>query len=461
MRRKLIRAEQWLVAVLILAIGLSSYGCSDSVSISEEVQVPLSSLTVTPGALQPTFSSNTTNYAVNAPTSANSITVTATPKSSTTTMTINEIVTPSGQGRLVPLGQPGTTTTISIVLTSQNGTESTYTVTVTRLLSSDNNLKTLTVTGGTSTFSLSPTFLPSTLDYSVNVANTVPQVTVSVTKSDPAAALNILIGSVLIPSVSPPDQANIPLGDPGTATLVSIEVTAPNGSKKTYRITVHRLSGDNNLKKLTVTPGTFNRPFDPGFTDYIVDVASDVDKVTISATKSDRNAAMDGSVTAGPGTESGTATLDLGGQGTSTDFLITVAAPDPNVPPREYKITVHRATPAAPPTPTGAPDLIAEDDSCLRDLFTNNCIPPTSDNDDITNVTTPRFTVAMPAAGETPNLYVDGVKVKEGFDQGTNTLTPPTPLNDGAHSITYTVSNVGGESAQSPSLIVTINTSSP
>lgn len=460
MRRNLICARRCFITALILAIGLSAYGCSDSASVSDDVQVPLSSLTVTPGSLRPAFFSNTTNYTVNAPTSATSVTVKATPKDSTVIMTINGILTAAGQGRSVTLGAPGSTTTITILLEAQNGTETTYTVNVTRLLSSDNNLSALDVTPG----DLNPPFDPETLDYTVNVGVLVDSVTVSATKSDQNAVMVITwaTGSVTIgPGDNSPGQGNIPLGAPGTATPVSIEVTAPNSSKKTYQVTINRLSGDNNLSALTVMPGDLVPAFDRDTLAYTVNVSTDVTQVTVAATKSDPNAAMTGSVTAGAGIPTGTEPITLGGPGSDTDVLITVAAADPTVPHKNYLITIKRATPAAPSAPTIAPDLIAEDDSCLRDLLTNNCIPPTSDNDDITNVTTPRFTVATPAAGETPNLYVDGVKVKEGFDQGTNTLTPPTPLNDGAHSITYTVSNVGGESAQSPSLIVTIDTVAP
>src|SRR6185437_8478130 len=138
MRRNLICSGQWFVAVLLLAISLSAYGCKDSVSVSEDVQVPLASLTVTPGTLQPGFFSNTTNYTVNAPTSATSVTVTAIPKDNTATVTINKAVTTHLS---VPLGGPGSLTTITIVLSSSTGGETTYTVNVTRLLSSDNNLR--------------------------------------------------------------------------------------------------------------------------------------------------------------------------------------------------------------------------------------------------------------------------------------------------------------------------------
>ncbi|BFU89684.1 MAG: hypothetical protein NTAFB01_08710 [Nitrospira sp.] len=446
MKRNRICTGQWFVAVLALAIGLSSYGCKDTVSVSEDVQVPLAGLTVTPGALQPAFFSNTTNYMVDAPTSADKVTVSATPKDNTTTVTINGAIITQ---RSVPLGAPGSTTIITIVLDAPNGAESTYTVNVTRLLSSDNNLSALDVTPGT----LTPAFASDTEDYTVNVGFLVNSVDVSATKSDRNAAMVISwpTGSVTIePGDNSPGQAPILLNGPGTATPVTITVTAPNGTAKTYTITINKLSGNNDLKTLSVVEGPLNPTFASGITVYTVDVGSDIDKVTISATKSDPNAAMSGSVTAGPGTELGTATLDLGGQGTSTDFFITVAAPDPGAPSKEYKITVHRATPAAPSAPTVAPDLISEDDSGLLNA------------DNITNVTTPRFQIPQPGAGETPSLYVDGVVIVGAtFDPATNTLKPVDPLSFENHAITYTLTNAGGESAQSPSLPVLISLLSP
>lgn len=435
-------------AVLVVVIGLGAYGCGDSVSVSDDVEVPLSSLTVTPGTLQPAFSSNTTNYTVNAPTSADKVTVTARPKDSTTTMEINGIPTAAGQGQSVPLGSPGTITTISIALTSQTGTESTYTVNVTRLLSSNNNLSTLDVTPG----DLNPPFDPNTENYTVDVVVLNQQVSVTAKLQDTGASMTIN-GQ----ATRSGEARTIDIGPPGSNTRVDIIVRASNGSTKTYRITVNHLSGDNNLSALSVTPpGTLPPPgFVPSTLNYTVDVASDVDKVTISATKSDVNASMSGRLTAGPGIATDTETLPLGGEGTSTDFLITVAAPDPNVPPKDYTITVKRATPAAPLAPTVAPDLISEDDSCTRDLF-NNCIPST-DEDNITNVTTPRFRIPPPAVGETSSLYVDGNKVDAIFDPVANTLVPTAALIFGSHPITYTVANAGGESAQSPPLIVFIS----
>ncbi|MGE0645182.1 MAG: cadherin-like beta sandwich domain-containing protein [Nitrospira sp.] len=239
-----ISGPRW-AAGLIIAIAVSAYGCGDSASVSEDVEVPLSSLAVSPGSLRPAFSPNTTSYQFNAPTAASSVTVTAAPQNSTTTMTINGNQTAAEQVRSIPLGPPGSTIPIPITLTSQTGGESTYTVTITRLLSSDNNLKTLTVTQGT----LSPAFASDQLTYTVDVATNISTVTLTATKSDPEA--------VISDGLNNDGRAEIPLGGPGTNKTVSITVTAPNGSSQTYIVTINRAaSGNNNLSALRVEAET-------------------------------------------------------------------------------------------------------------------------------------------------------------------------------------------------------------
>lgn len=84
-----------------------------------------------------------------------------------------------------------------------------------------------------------------------------------------------------------------------------------------------------------------------------------------------------------------------------------------------------------------------------------------SNTDNATRINTPAIAIAAPGAGETPSLYVDGVKVAATFDPATNTLTPTVPLADGPHSVTYTLTNANGESAQSPALAVVIDTIAP
>jgi hypothetical protein len=326
-------------AVLVVAIGLSSYGCGDSASISDVPQVPLSSLTVTPGTLQPAFSSNVSNYTVDAPTAATSVTVTAAPTDSTTTMTINGVPTAAGQGRSIPLGPPGSTTTITIALSSQVGAEGAYTVTVTRLLSSDNNLSALSVTPGR----LVPAFTSSTTTYTVDVGTKVTTVSIAGTKSDPNAV--ILIGSVSIPAGTASGQATIPLNGPGTTTPIPVEVTAPNGDKKAYSITVNRAapSSNNNLSGLTVTPGTLSPAFDSNQLTYTVDVAFDIAGVLVTATKADADAVISGDLP-----NEGRATIPLDGPGTSKTISIIVTAQ--NGDRKTYTITINRLAPSTDST---------------------------------------------------------------------------------------------------------------
>ena len=126
---------------------------------------------------------------------------------------------------------------------------------------------------------------------------------------------------------------------------------------------------------------------------------------------------------------------------------ITDAAGNPGAMSAPFDITLDRGLPTPP---SSAPDMTDGTDSGSSTIDNN-----TSD-------TTPEFVIAAPSAGETPSLYVDGIKVPATFDALTNTLTPTSPLSAGAHTISYTLTDASGnESAQSPGLPVTIDTAAP
>lgn len=309
-----------------MVLCVTFYGCKDSSSISDKPDVPLASLSITPATLQPAFSSDTTSYRAEAPTAATSVTVTATPQDSTVSVSIDGAVTTQ---RSIALDQPGSTKTIPIVLTTQTGTESTYSVEVTRLLSSDNNLKTLAVTPGP----LSPTFRPDHLTYSVDVATTVTSVTVTASKSDPNA--------VISGNLTNEGAATIQLDGPGSSKTITMTVTAPNQTSKTYRITINRAaSSNNNLSALSVTPGSLSPSFAAGTLAYTLEVGTKVTSVTVVATKADSNAVISGDLP-----NEGRAIIQLDGPGTQKDVSIHVAAQDGTV--KTYRITVNRAAPSS------------------------------------------------------------------------------------------------------------------
>jgi Cadherin-like beta sandwich domain len=437
MKQNLIPTGQWLVTALLLAIGLSAYGCADTASVSEDVAAPLASLTVTPGTLQPGFLANTTNYAVSAPTSATSVTVTAVPKDNTSIVTIDGFATSQ---RSVTLGGPGSTKTILIVVETQTGLETTYTITVTRLLSSDNNLSALTVTPG----SLAPAFTSNTLDYTANVATNVTSVTVSATKSDPNAVIS---GSLTAGAGIATGQATIQLGGPGTATPVTITVTAPNGSAKTYTITVNRLSNDNNLSALSVTPGSLDPAFTANTLTYTVNVATDVTEVTVTATKSDSNAVLSGSVAdPGVGQATGQATIPLGGPGTATPVSITVTSPNGNS--KTYAITVNRAAPSS----NNNLSALSITPGSLDPAFAASTLLY------MVNVATDVTEVTVTATKSDPNAVLSGSVADPGAGQATGQAT--IPLN-GAGTPTSISITVTAPSGASQTYTLTVNRAAP
>jgi hypothetical protein len=417
----------------------------------------LQSLTVSSGTGTTnliSFSSGTLGYSVNVASTVTSVTVRPTlpPNSNASMSLIVNSGQPSninsGEARTITLGPPDSNTFINIIVTAQNGNRNTYVVAVDRAPSNDNNLSALRVNG-----SSVPGFTRGTLNYTVNVASNVTSVIVSATKADPIAVMS---GDVTAGARTASGQATIQLGQPGSATPVSITVTPQTGNPKTYNLTIRRLSSNNNLSALTVTAGTvaqtLSPPFDAGTLPYTVNVASGVNEVTVSATKADPNAVMSvGSVTVPAGTATGQTTVPVN----ATPLSIAVTAPSGGAP-RTYTITVRQG----PPAPTLPPDLTPESDSGFL---------PGQDADNITNDLTPSFFIPQPGTGETPNLYVaigsnPSGKVPTSFDAATNTLTMSNPLPSGVYDIavTSTVTNAAGlESPQSPSLSVHIDNVPP
>jgi Cadherin-like beta sandwich domain len=331
MHRTVTAMGQCLASILSLTVVLCTFGCKDTGSISEGPQVRLSSLSVSEPGLQPAFSSAITNYTLNVPSTVTSVTVTATPENSSTSITIAGT---ASRNLSVDLTPPGSSKDIAIVLSEQSGSQSSYIITVNRAapLSGNNELSNLTASSG----SLTPGFSPGTLNYDVDVATGVTSVNVTATKSDPNA--------VISGDVSNSGQANIPLDGPGSSKTVSITVTAPNQVSRLYRITINRLAPSNNanLSALTASTGTLNPGFAAGTLNYTVTVPASVDSLTVTATKSDPNAVMSasGAVIAPAGVATGSVSSALG-LGTTTLFTITVIAQD-GVGTRPYTINVFR-----------------------------------------------------------------------------------------------------------------------
>ncbi|UVT17418.1 MAG: cadherin-like beta sandwich domain-containing protein [Nitrospira sp.] len=294
----------------------------------------LQGLAISPGALSPAFSAGTVGYTVNVATSVTSVTVTPSVQDNAASMTVNGQVTNSGQAQTITLNGPGANTFINIIVNPQNGPSKTYSVNVVRAaLAGTNNLSALTVSPGP----LSPTFNSGAEDYSVSVATSVTTVTVTPTLQNSSSTMTVN-GT---PTTS--GQAHpITLRAAGLSTLINIVVTAQNGAQRTYTVEVERaaLGGNNNLSALNVSPGPLVPAFAQSTLTYTVNVANTVTSVNVSATKADANAVMSEDVTAGAGTATGQASIQLGGEGTATVVLIAVTAS--NGTSKTYRITVNR-----------------------------------------------------------------------------------------------------------------------
>jgi len=322
----------WASLLFFVAI-FAAHGCGDANNVTGPPEpVPLSpdaklsSLTVNTGPLDPAFSGDIANYAVNVATSVGSVTVTAQPQNANASMTINGQATASGQARTITLGGAGSSTPIPIVVTAVSGSQNTYIVTVNRAaLGGNNNLQSLSVSPGF----LAPPFTASTRSYTVDVATSVTSVTVTARVQDAGATVSINGQTTTSRSVT--------LGPAGSNTPIPIVVTAPNGSQKTYLVTVNRmaLGGNNNLQSLTVSPGPLVPAFTPSTTSYTVDVASAVTSVTVTATPQDSWAtvSINGQTTT-------SRSIALGAAGSSTSVTIEVDAP--NGSQRTYVVTVNR-----------------------------------------------------------------------------------------------------------------------
>jgi gliding motility-associated-like protein len=191
----------------------------------------LSNLVPGSGTLTPVFASASTNYSVNVANATSGITLTPTATDSTATIRVNGVSVTSGTASgSIPLAVGANT--ITTVVTAQDGiTTDTYTVTVTRALSSDATLSNLT----TNQCAFVPSFSSGTIAYTDSVSNSVTSITVTPTAHNSNATVKV--NGTLVTSGTA--SAAIPLMAGNN--IINIVVTAPDGvTTNTYTLTVYR-----------------------------------------------------------------------------------------------------------------------------------------------------------------------------------------------------------------------------
>ena len=121
----------------------------------------------------------------------------------------------------------GGTTTVSITVTAENGTQKSYDIRVSRaqdpnyVKSANANLKELKAEG----YTLSPAFSADVTQYYVWLPYEAKSVTLSGTTEDAKASLQVAEGKEL---------------EPGKATAVAVTVTAEDGTQKVYTVSAFR-----------------------------------------------------------------------------------------------------------------------------------------------------------------------------------------------------------------------------
>ncbi len=188
----------------------------------------------------------TTIYTDSVANSVTSMTVTPTVADATSTVTVNGTTVASGSASQAINLSVGNNT-ISIVVTAQDSSTKTYTITVNRAPSSNADLSSLTVSQG----ALTPAFAAGTTIYTDSVANSAASMTVTPTLADTTAA--IMVNGTAVVSGSASTAINLNVGD----NTITVVVTAQDSSTtRTYTITVNRAPSSNaDLSSLTVQPG--------------------------------------------------------------------------------------------------------------------------------------------------------------------------------------------------------------
>lgn len=218
------------------------------------------------------FNYQTMNYSISVSADTASVSVGATAIASGTT-------TISGTGTI---NTSNVTTNVPIVVTAENGTQSTYNLTINRAKSTVNTLKSLTIDKIDSS---NLNFNKDTLTYNIYVDYNVTELNIAYETDDSRS------------SVSGPNQSNLSEG----ANKLEYVVTAESGVVKTYTINVIRrsstgesqLSANNTLKSLSVVDHDLS--FNKDKLNYSLEVEYSEKSVIVNYETEDANASVSGS----------------------------------------------------------------------------------------------------------------------------------------------------------------------
>ncbi len=253
------------------------------VTRAEAASAPdLQSLALSSGTLSPTFAKDTISYTASVAYPVSSVNLTAALTSSFSTMTINGQNVASGTPIAASLNVGANL--IPIVVTAQDNSTKTYSVTITRAAASvDSNLASLALSSGT----LSPVFASGTISYTASVLYAVSSINVTASPNSTDATFTIN-GQSATAGVA--QSVSLSVG----SNAIPIVVTAQNGTTKTYTVTVTRGTANttNTLTGLTLSAGTLSPTFASGTTSYTVAISDIPTSFTATGTTSNSLASL-------------------------------------------------------------------------------------------------------------------------------------------------------------------------
>ncbi|GEM_PF-3076243 len=282
----------------------------------------LAELIVTPGVISPAFKASTLNYTVLLEDRAvESVNITATPLGADATVMID------GQGSGIgtqssDIDVSSGTKEVPIVVTEADGiTTKTYKIRIVK----PGYLTGLFIDGTSVTG-----FASETLDYTVDVANSVAAVNIAAILEDPSTQ-GLMINNQPCTSGN---TMQIPL-NVGMNTI-PIKVTVP-GSVTTYTLNIKR-TATADLQALTINRGTLAPSFDPATTSYTVALNEPLDNIEITCTPVDLGATVTiNGEGGGAGVQSATVSLTPG-----TNTINVVVASVDKLFEKTYTVNVIR-----------------------------------------------------------------------------------------------------------------------
>ncbi|QHS55839.1 hypothetical protein GWR56_09955 [Mucilaginibacter sp. 14171R-50] len=400
--------------------------------------ITLASLTINKGTLTPAFAPGTKTYTVTVPNIVNELTVTPVASSNTATIAIGATTinasTPSATVSLPFINNPANR--IRVVVTAADGVNTqTYTLNVTRELSA--------VTAASFVLTPSSKLVASTGAANVNYVTSVDPATTSVSIKPTLVDADGMVTINGNPVTS--GTASAPITLSGTATLINIVVTAPNGSTvKTYGITVNRMGSNNSTIDLKLTPASkLIATTGTSTVNYVTSVDPATTSVTVTPVAQNAGAViMINGEQVNSGTPSGAIPLNGG-----TTVINTVVTSQDGTSVKTYSVTVNR---------TGSNNAIAT--LKINPLSTLTLVDGPSTQNYITSVDpgTTSVTVTPTAQNAGATITVNGAIVVSGMASDpialsgvSTTINTIVTAQDGTTIKTYsiTVNRTGSTNA--------------